>query len=72
MDTHILKQRTLGFYFGNSWPTYFAGALFLGLLAGGGVLIEPEENPVEFAMYLLILAAGFAGLGLARGQSTQS
>jgi hypothetical protein len=72
MATHSVRQRTLGFNLGRSWPAFFAGALFLGLLVGGGVLIEPEENPVEFAMYLLILAAGFAGLGLARGQSTQS
>jgi lipopolysaccharide export LptBFGC system permease protein LptF len=72
MATHSVRQRTLGFNLGSSWPAFLAGALFLGLLFGGGVLIEPEENPMEFAMYLLVLAAGFAALGFARGQATQS
>jgi hypothetical protein len=72
MTSHFVRQRTLGFDLGHSWPAYLAGGLFFGLLVGGGVLIEPEENPMEFAMYFLILAAGFVALGFARGQSTQS
>jgi hypothetical protein len=72
MTSHSVQPRTLGFRLGNSWPAYLVSALFLGLLAGGGVLIEPEEYPLEFTLYALVLVAGYAALGFARGQSTQS
>ena len=72
MASKRLRSTTFGWGFGHTWQAYLVGLFFAALLGGGALLIEPDEYPLEFVLYALVLCAGIIGLGLARGQSAQS
>ncbi len=71
LHPHPFAQFLQTWSLGQTWQANVVVSLFASVLLGGAVIIEPEEYPVEFFLFALVLCAGLVSLGFARGKSQQ-